>query len=224
MIWNKFLAYQAEHNHKDKRLTLRIGYAINLVVSKLHSTSFSFMSFWSFERIQRKQSYKKQIQMKIVQPEEFVLFFILLFLSLSTFYIFVFNLWVELIYLKLFRFSARSIKSKSNTCTNVKQKPNYFWRQVFFENHREFKEDKKKQLSWESRREFKILNSNKMKWNERYILYTYTILVKATNAITNGFNPEKIQRFYMKFSTNNKIHYVLNRKPKNTEKKIKINK
>lgn len=167
MIWNKFLAYQAEHNHKDKRLTLRIGYAINLVVSKLHSTSFSFMSFWSFEQIQRKQSYKK------TNPNENCptggirsFFFILFSLYLSTFYIFVFNLWVELIYLKLFRFSARSIKSKSNTCTNVKQKPNYFWRQVFFENHREFKEDKKKTIILRVKKGIQNFKQqqNEMKW------------------------------------------------------------
>lgn len=165
MIWNKFLAYQAEHNHKDKRLTLRIGYAINLVVSKLHSTSFSFMSFWSFEQIQRKQSYKNKSKWKLSNRRN-LFFFSFYFFSLSTFYIFVFNLWVELIYLKLFRFSARSIKSKSNTCTNVKQKPNYFWRQVFFENHREFKEDKKETIILRVKKGIQNFKQqqNEMKW------------------------------------------------------------
>lgn len=93
-------------------------------------------------------------------------FFSFYFFSLSTFYIFVFNLWVELIYLKLFRFSARSIKSKSNTCTNVKQKPNYFWRQVFFENHREFKEDKKKTIILRVKKGIQNFKQqqNEMKW------------------------------------------------------------
>lgn len=163
--------HQAEHNHKDKRLTLRIGYAINLAVFFLSSLHFLVELRLAVCVLCRSGGNWEESQMesnsrKVVQAGILCVCMSFCFHSLRIW----FNAWKFIF--GVFCVSARSIKSKKQQhaqCQKKHNEPNYFCMASVFRKPQHRREKKKTIIleSQEGNPKFKIKASKCNAWTTK---------------------------------------------------------